>query len=300
MTQPADWAVQFQQLAGDAGQMSTRALNRYQELLQRVARGELKPEQLQKQFSDYVQEQASPATRELVEVSLGLLTGLLHAEARYREALLDGLLPPGEPLPTPPSAAGVDLLTWFQTLASYATAQAARSASRHQMLVERIAAGQISAAQVQERNRRFLEEQAPQFVNEVMQLGLAFVKRLQRSSFTLTETLYDRVLGPDSDSESPPEPPICVELRGPSGSVASASIVVENTGNGAADVVCRVSEFVARAFGRRVGSALEISPSQFTLAARRAARRRASSSTRRARVRARRGIRGNSPDFRRR
>ena len=265
MTSPSDWGARFQELAADASQMSARALRRYQELLDRVAKGELKPEQIQKQFAAYVQEQATPATRDLVEMSLGLLTGLLYAEARYREALLEGLLPPGEPVLPPPSPSDVDLVHWFEALSTYATEQAARAMSRHQMLVDRVAAGEISAADVQNRSRRYLEEQAPEFVNEVMRLGMAFVAGLQRSSSTFTETLYERVLGPDTAGTSAPEPPLCVDFRGAPGSVVSASIVVENTRSHGANVVCRASEFAARAFGRRFRSALEIVPSEFAL-----------------------------------
>lgn len=261
----ADWGERFQELAADASQMSARSLRRYQELLDRVANGQLKPEQIQKQFTAYVQQQATPATRDLVEMSLGLLTGLLYAEARYREALLEGLLPPGDPIPPPPSPSDVDLAQWFHALSTYATEQAARAMSRHQMLVDRIAAGEISAADVQNRSRRYLEEQAPEFVNDVMGLGLTFVAGLQRSSTTFTETLYDQVLGPDTGGTSPPEPPVCVDLRGAPGSVASAKLVVENTRARGANVVCRASDFAARAFGRRFRAALEITPSEFAL-----------------------------------
>ena len=44
VTQPADWGVRFQELAADAGQIYARTLRRYNELLDRVARKELTPE----------------------------------------------------------------------------------------------------------------------------------------------------------------------------------------------------------------------------------------------------------------
>lgn len=267
VAQPADWALRFQALAAEAGELSARSLRRYQALLERVARGELQPDQVQKQFQEYLQAQATSSTRELVESSVGLLAGLLYVEARYREALLEGLLPPDSPIPPPPSPAGADLPTWFQALSAYASEQSARGLARHQMLVERVSAGQIPAAQVQEHGRRYLETHAPGLLADVMDLGLGFVGRLQQSSSTFTDGLYDRVLGPDDrGSAAAPEPPVCVDLRGPSGSVASADMVVENTRAEPAEVVCRTSEFAARAFGRRVRAALAVEPSRFTLA----------------------------------
>jgi hypothetical protein len=266
VTQPADWGQRFQQLSADAAQMYARTLRRYNELLARVARGEMQPEQVQAQFREYLQEQAATSTREMVELSVGLLTGLLHIEARYRDGLLDGLLPPEGPPPPPPSPEHIDLTNWFQSLATYASEQSARSMARHQQLVERVASGEIPPSRVQEEGRRFLEARAPEFLADVMNLGLTFVGRLQRSSAAMADGLYDRVLGPDADREARPEPPICVDLRGAPGSSPAATIVVENTRGEAADVVCHVSEFASRDGGRRFVPSLEVTPARFNLA----------------------------------
>jgi hypothetical protein len=268
VTQPADWGLRFQELAADAGQMYARVLRRYDELLERVARRELQPEEIQKQFREYLQEQTATSTRELVELSVGLLAGLLHVEGKYREALLDGLIPPDGPLPPPPSPSEIDLANWFQTLATYATEQSARGMKRHQMLVERVATGEISPSKVQDQGRRFLEQHAPQFLGEVMNLGLTFVDRLQRSSTSFAEGLYDRVLGPDTAASPPPEPPLLVDLCGPAGSTVSAEIVVENSRPESADVLCRASGFAPRAGGAPFASGLEVTPGRFTLAPR--------------------------------
>ena len=53
VSQPADWGVRFQELTAEAGQLYARSLRRYQELLERVARGELSPEEVQRQFRSY-------------------------------------------------------------------------------------------------------------------------------------------------------------------------------------------------------------------------------------------------------
>lgn len=265
MSSPADWGARFQAITAEAGQVSARALRRYQELLDRVARGELSPDDVQRQFREYLQEQTASSSRELVELSVGLLAGLLYVEAVYREKLLEELLPGGSPVPPPPSPSNFELVNWFQALSAYAAEQSARAMSRHQMLVDRVASGEITAAQVHEHGRRYLEQHSPAFLGEVMNLGLNFVEGLQRSSARVTEGLYDRVLGRDPSS-SEPEPPILVELRAAPGETATATIVVENTKTVAADVECRASDFAARAFGRRFKAPLDITPARFTLA----------------------------------
>lgn len=267
VTQAADWSRRFQELAADAGRMYARNLRRYDELLRRVADGDLKPEEIQIQFGEYLQEHAATSTRELVELSVGLLAGLLHVEAKYREAMLDGLLPPDGPVPPPPAPSSIDLTNWFQTLAKYAAEQSARGVARHQQLVERVASGEITPAQMQEQSRRYLESHAAEFVGEVMDLGLTFVGRLQQSSTNLSDGLYDRVLGSEGGESSPPEPPLVLDLRGASGSVVTREIVVENTRAEAADVACRVSEFTQRAGGPSFATGAAVVPSRFTLAA---------------------------------
>lgn len=268
MSTPGDWGLRFDDLAADAGQNYTRTLRRYNELLDRVARRELTAEQVQQQCREYLQEQAASSTRTLVELSVGLLAGLLHVEARYRDALLDGLIPAGTPAPPPPSPDSVDLTNWFQTLATYAAEQSARSIARHQQLVDRIAAGEVSPDRVKQQGERFVEEHAPRFLGDVMNLGMTFVGRLQQSSAAVSDGLYDRVLGSEvrSQAAQPLDPPICIDLRGGSGAVASASIVVENTRSAPAHVVCRVSDFARRTGGSRFSAGLQVEPSRFTLA----------------------------------
>jgi hypothetical protein len=265
VSQPADWGARFQELAADASQLYARSLRRYNELLDRVARGELTPEEVQQQFRDYLQEQAPHSTRELVELSVGLLAGLLHVEARYRDALLDGLVPPADPPPPPPSPERLDLSNWFQALATYASEQSARSVGRHQQLIERVASGAIAPDQVKSQGERFLDRHAPEFLGDVMTLGLTFVSRLQQSSVALSEGLYDRVLGSHAAEPSPLEPPICLDLRAVSGAAATATIVVENTLTSAADVTCRVSPFMPRSGGPRFDARMTIDPDHLRL-----------------------------------
>jgi hypothetical protein len=266
MIDPSDWGLRFQELTAEAGQVYARSLRRYNELLARVARGELQPDDVQRQFRDYLQERATTSTRELVELSVGLLAGLLHVEARYRDALLDGLLPAQGPPSPPPSPETIDLANWFQTLANYAAEQSARSMARHQQLVDKVAAGEIQPGAVHEQGRRFLDTHAPAFLGDVMALGLDFVGRLQKSSATLAHGLYDRVLGPEGNGAGRHDPPVCVDLRGAPGSVPTASLVVENRRLQPADIVCVASEFAPRTGGPRFRPALEIVPARFSLA----------------------------------
>ena len=155
-------------------------LRRHRELLDHVADRTLDPDVAQHGFQSYLQQQAAASTRELVEASVGLLTGLLYFEARYGEAMLDGFLTPDDPIPPPPRPESVNLSSWFQTLASSGVVQNTRSIARQQKLIERIAAGDISVAQLDQHGRAYVSTQAPKFVSDVVELRLAFARRIQR------------------------------------------------------------------------------------------------------------------------
>jgi hypothetical protein len=264
MTQAEAWSQRFAEISSEAGRTYGRSLRRYNELLERVASGALVPQQVQSEFRAYLEEQSLTSTRELVEASVGLLAGLLHVEAQHRESLLDGLLPREGPVPAPPDPATVDVTTWFQALSRYASEQSARGIARHQRLVERIGAGEITAKEVQAHSQRYLEAEAPRFIDEVVELGMTFASRMQRSSTTLADGLYDRLLGPDSEGLPVRMPPLVVDLRGAAGSVVTAEIVVENTRTEAAAVACHLSEFISRE--QSAVPAGDVAPSRFTLA----------------------------------
>jgi hypothetical protein len=264
VTQAEAWSQRFAELSSEAGRTYGRSLRRYNELLARVASGALEPQQVQSEFRAYLQEHSPTSARDLVEASVGLLAGLLHVEAKHRESLLDGLLPPEGSVPPPPDPSTVDVTTWFQALSRYAAEQSARGISRHQRLVERIGAGEITAKAVQEHSQRYLEAEAPKFIDEVVELGMTFASRIQQSSTTLADGLYDRLLGPDPDALPARTPPLVVDLRGAAGSVVTAEIVVENTRTDAAAIACHLSEFISREHS--AVAAGDVAPSQFTLA----------------------------------
>lgn len=266
MTQAEAWNRRFAELSAEASQIHGRVLRRYQELLRRVADGTQTPEAVQAQFAAYLQEHAATGTRELVEASVGMLAGLLYIEAKHREAAVGDLLPADEPIPPPPVPSSVDIANWFQVLSRYATEQSARGTARHQQLVERIARGEITAEEVKAQGLRYMESAAARFIDEVVDLGLGYASQMQRSSASLADGLYDRVLGPDPEQQAaPPEAALVLDLTGPADSVARAEVVVENTVGTTAWIECSVSEFSPRNRDHSFAADVEVVPARFSL-----------------------------------
>jgi hypothetical protein len=254
VTTAHEWSRRYQDLTADVGRSYDRVLRRHHELLAGVADGSIDPRDVQTSVQSYLAAQAGSSTRELIEASVGLLAGLLYTEAKYREVMLDGLLPAGEPIPAPPSPASIDITNWFQTLASYGAVQTARSVTRQQQLVERISSGDLSVAELERHGKQFVAEQSPRFIAEVVELGLAFARQMQRSSAALAEGLYDGVLGADDDAGDSPDAALVMELQGVVGSTVESYVEVENSRELPADIECTLTPFVSRETGRGVSA----------------------------------------------
>ena len=249
-----DWSRRYQELTADVGRSYDRVLRRHRELLSRVADGSLDPAVVQSGVQSYMAQQAGGSTRELIEASVGLLAGLLYTEARYREVMLEGLLPPDEPIPPPPSPSSIDIGTWFQTLSSYGAVQSARSVKRQQELVERISSGELSVTELKRHGESFVTTQSPKFISEVVELGLAFARQMQRSSASMAEGLYDGVLGSDPEADDGADGMLVMELQGILGSTVESQVEVENAREVPADIECTLSPFVSRETGRGVSA----------------------------------------------
>ncbi len=254
MPHAEDWSRRYQELTADAGRSYDRVLRRHRELLTRVADGSLDPGVVQAGVQSYMAQQAGSSTRELIEASVGLLAGLLYTEAKYREVMLDGLLSPEEPIPPPPSPESIDIANWFQTLATYGAEQSARSVARQQQLVERISSGALSVSELEDHGKSFVTAHSPKFVAEVVGLGLAFARQMQRSSAAIAEGLYDGVLGTEADAEDGANAALVMELQGFSGSTVESCVEVENTRDVPSDIECALTSFVSRETGRGVSA----------------------------------------------
>ncbi len=254
MTSAEDWSHRYQELTADVGRSYDRVLRRHRELLSRVADGSLDPGVVQAGVQSYMVQQAGSSTRELIEASVGLLAGLLYTEAKYREVMLEGMLPNDEPIPPPPSPASIDITNWFQTLAQYGAVQSARSVARQQQLVERISAGDLPVGELEQRGKSVVSAQSPKFIAEVVELGLAFARQMQRASAAMAEGLYDDVLGPDPEAAADGDGAMVMELQGIVGSTVTAQVEVENARDLPADIECTLTPFVSRQTGRGVSA----------------------------------------------
>lgn len=265
MPELSDWAARLQQLTANATRAYSRSAERYQQLLERVARGDITPAAWQYEVPRVWQQQA-PALQQLSQLNVEFLADLIRLSSKYREGFLDALVPSGEHAPTEDGLPPFDATNWFQVLSGYASDQSRRSMERFQTLLERVARGEIAPADVQEHMQRFLDEQGPELVRDLVDLGFGFLGRVQNAGYAVSDALYDRLLGPEPRGGSSPVPPSPrITLRGPQGTTVSVSLEIENTRAVAAEVSCTVSEFAPVHAGGSFRALLEVIPPRFVL-----------------------------------
>jgi hypothetical protein len=89
---PANPVLWYQQLTGYASQMSARAVEAYQTVLERVASGEVDPSRLQEASSKTLERRLPELLRRLSSQYFDLLNGLNDLRAAYEEEYLNGIL----------------------------------------------------------------------------------------------------------------------------------------------------------------------------------------------------------------
>ena len=86
---PARW---YEQLADYAGQLNARALRVYRAQLDRVARGEMTPSEVQQSASEQLAQRVPEYLQRLTQIYFDLLNGLNDIRAKYEEAYFRGVL----------------------------------------------------------------------------------------------------------------------------------------------------------------------------------------------------------------
>lgn len=89
---PANPVKWYQELSYYTSQLSARAVEGYQTVLERVASGEVKPGRLQEVSSDYLERRLPEMLRRLSGLYFDLLNGLNDLRTNYEEEYLNGIL----------------------------------------------------------------------------------------------------------------------------------------------------------------------------------------------------------------
>jgi hypothetical protein len=271
-----DWVTSFQTLTSKATSSYESLLTQWQDLLGKVSRGELAPNSLEERLPQSLQDEGAEFYHRLTALSFEFFNSLSTVQRNgmedfMRELLGDSAVGQASP-PSPPAPPAVDAeldewTRWYQTVTAYISEQNESSLTRYQILLEKVANGRLTPANVQEYSRKFMNERALLLSRDAGAMQMRFYESLIQLNQQFVENLFASLVrngaAPSDGIET-----IHVNLVGAAGSDVSASLIVENNATRVSDVSCKISEFQSvDATGPAFRPPIEVDPTDFRLAA---------------------------------
>jgi hypothetical protein len=182
-----DWTTSFQALTNKAASSCASLVAQWQELLEKVARGDLAPVTLQDRLPQFPQEEAAEFYRRLAALSFEIFNGLFELQRDSTNEFMGGLLgnsaavelsASSPPAPPAADAAPEEWTRWYQSVTAFITEQNEDALSRSQVLLEKVADGKLTPANVQEFSRKFLNERALVFSRDAGEMQMRFYAKL--------------------------------------------------------------------------------------------------------------------------
>lgn len=225
---PADWSVLYSQYMARSTAQSARTLKLYQEVLERVSRGELPPTVFQDHYSRFAHKYGAEYSRKLYELGGEFLTGLVRIGAIYSED-------EGEELEVPEISA--DPNQWSWQLSEYAGRLNARAMKAYRAQLDRVAAGEISPDQVQRTVTDAMSGKLPGYMERAGHLYFDLLNALMEIRAEYEEAYFRELLVAEEK-----EAPVVLHMKAPLGETASASLSVSNTTDAPATIRCSATE----------------------------------------------------------
>jgi hypothetical protein len=252
-----------------AAESYSRLVAHTQQLLARIYRGELSPALLQQQMPTLVQQRGAEYYRELNRLSYELFTGLLDLGRTYREELFRALLPASPDFRPPPRPAASyrvdDWAHWHEAFKNRVVDEHNEASAQYQVLLRKIAAGEITAEAMQEHLRRFVDQRTPDYARQAAELNTMFFDGLITLNQRSVDDLFKQLMSTGVSSAREAET-LSLSLVGSSGTIVTGSLTVENLLAHRSQVSCSISEFRRTdGTGPAFLAACEAEPAEFWL-----------------------------------
>lgn len=244
---PKDWSSAYSQYLARSADQSARTLKLYQQTLEYIAKGKLAPTVFQDHLPHFMQARAVEYATKLSELGARFLSGLVRIGAGP-----GSIGPPGQagihqPDIEPPRFEPGDPAKWFQQLAEYAGQLNARALEAYRRQLDKVAAGEATPAESYQTASDYLGQQLPGYLQSAGQLYLDLLNGLNEIRSNYEKEYFQSILataqGPDA------EPPVVLNLTGPRGGIASASVSVANITQERTTIRCTATN-VRRADGQ--------------------------------------------------
>jgi hypothetical protein len=260
-----EWFTAYTDYLKRAAGQSANTIELYQEITDRIVRGDLAPTATQDLLASFLQTRGTAYSDELAQLNMRFFGEMVRISTAYAHELGHAVLPEAPVAPVPPPFDASDPAGWFQELTDYSQQLSASIGAAYQALVDRASAGDAPPSQVQEAAAGYLRRRLPELLSELGRLYFDLLNGLTdlrvRSEQEFLSGVLDRANGAGAAEAFE------LSLTAPLGGTATASLSIANTRDEHARIRCAATE-VRRADG--VGPAfapkLMVAPDDLELA----------------------------------
>jgi hypothetical protein len=208
-----------------AAQQSVRAQDLYYAVLQRVALGTLTPTAIRDTLASFSADYGPSYAAQVGQLGMQFLGGLLQATGNASD-------------PPPPYDAA-NPTAWFVRLSDYANANSRRAVHDYQINLNRVAAGDVTAPELQAELAQDYSRRSAGQLRRMSELYFDLLGRLSELNARAEDEYFSRLLGAGQPAAAPEA---SFQLGGGLGEHASALLTIENTRAEAATIRCLMTE----------------------------------------------------------
>jgi hypothetical protein len=234
-----EWFTSYADYLKRVANQSSSTIDLYQEVTNRIVRGELEPAATQDLLTSFVRDRGTAYSDELGELNARFFREMVRIGTAYAHELGQAVLPEAALPPAPPpefdpeNPAG-----WFQELTAYSQRLGTSVAATYQALVDRAASGEIAPGQIQEAATEHLQRRLPEYLGELGRLYFELLNGLTDLRIRSEHEFLNGVLAQTNGAAEAFE----LSLTAPLGEHATASITITNTRDELAHVRCNVTD----------------------------------------------------------
>ena len=258
------WSAWYAQYVARVGEQSQRTGNLYNEVSNAVARGELAPTAMQDMLGAFYQARGSAYSERLAELTMRFFSRLVETAAAYSKEMTEAVMPGVPAAPPLPKLDPSNTNAWFRQITDYSHSLSTHIATSYKAFLDRVAAGQIQTDSLKRVASEYLERRFPEYLQ---QLGRLYFDLLSDLNDLRAAGEQDFLSGTLATGRSNAAVALALNLTGPAGSVASATLSIANTRAQPATIRYRFTD-VRRAdgIGPSLAPRFSVTPAQLDLA----------------------------------
>jgi hypothetical protein len=221
----ADLSASYARFLTGSGSHAAKTLKFYQEILEYVARGQLAATVFQEYYPQFAKTHGTRYAERLNDLAAEFLRSLVElsaSEARRSSAPEDS-----DVHVSLPTFETTNPTRWFEQYAEFAGQLNARALKAYRRELDRVADGQASPEEVQQKFASQLSRQLPDTMQKVGNLYLDMMNRLNDLRAKYEEEYFLGLVSLAKGREK--DPIVLISLSGPLGGIATASMTVTNT-----------------------------------------------------------------------